>query len=91
MEKMYLVKYSGGSYDDWFSEDIFITSKKYKATKYVNKFNRILKKWKEYYSQFEDDKYRFPWIKDEFVDKHFDRWNSLRKINKCYFEEIEVR
>lgn len=49
-----------------------------------------LKKWKEYYKQFEDDS-SFKWLKDEFVEAHFKRWYSLRNITKCYYDEIDVR
>jgi len=52
MDKIYLVKYCGGSYDDFYIVTIFATTKKSTATKYVTRFNKILKKWKEYYSQF---------------------------------------
>jgi hypothetical protein len=91
MDKIYLVKYYGGSYDDYYNAVVFATFKKSKATKYCTKFNRILKKWKEYYSQYEEDKYGFKWIKDEFTNKYFDRWHSLRNYTKCYYEEITVR
>lgn len=91
MENMYLVKYCGGSYDDYYSTVIFATNNKKLATKYITKFNSILKKWKNYYSQFEDKKDVFNWIKEEYVNQHFNRWNSLRDISKCYYEEIKVR
>lgn len=90
MKKMYIVSYCGGSYDDWY-EAIFVTSKKSTATKYVTKFNKILKKWKEHYKQYEDKEFGMDWIKDEYVKQHFNRWNSLRDINKCYWSEIELR
>jgi len=91
MEKIYLVKYCGGSHDDYYTVTIFATTKKSTATKYVTKFNRILKKWNKYYSQFESNEFGFPWIKKEHVEEHFDRWNSLKRITNCYYEEIEVR
>ena len=89
--KMYLVRYCGGSYEDYYSAVIFATSKKSTATKYVSKFNRILKKWKKHYSQFECDEMGFKWIKEEHIEQHFNRWNSLRDVTRCYYEEIEVR
>jgi len=94
MDKVYLVKYCGSSYGDYYEITIFATAKKTTATKYVTKFNRILKKWKDYYSQFE---YRhveltdFNWIKDEYVDKYYDRWSSLQNVTKCYYEEVPMR
>ena len=52
----YLVRYSGGSYDDYYSAVVFVTNKKSTATKYCTKFNKLLGKWKTYYSQFETNK-----------------------------------
>jgi len=53
----YLVRYCGGSYDDYYSAVVFVTNKKSTATKYCFKFNKALKKWKGYYEQFETDKF----------------------------------
>lgn len=90
-DKMYIVKYSVGSYDDYDIFDIFITDKKSTATKYVTKFNKKVKYWRSYYSQFEKDIAGFKWIKEEFVDSHYHRWNQIRRINRCYWKEIEIR
>ena len=91
MKKMYIVRYCGGSYDDWYEDNVFVTTKKSTATKYVTKFNKILKKWKEHYKQYEGKEFGMDWIKDEYVEQHFHRWNSLRKITECYWDEIELR
>lgn len=90
MDKIYLVKYDVGDYDNYDSYVIFATKSKSKAKKYVSKFNGIVKKWKLYYSQFESNDYGFNWIKDEYVEKHFYRWNSLREIGRCYYTEILI-
>ena len=91
MDKIYLVKYDVGDYDNYDSYVIFATKSKSKAKKYVSKFNGIIKKWKLYYSQFESNDCGFNWIKDEYIEKHFYRWNSLREIGKCYYNEIYTR
>jgi len=91
MKKMYLVSYSTGSYEDFDTHDIFITYNKKVAIKYVKKFNSILKKWKDYYSKYEEPYASIRWIKDEYVDIYFDRWMSLRETNECFYNEIEVR
>jgi len=91
MKKMYIVRYCGGSYDDCYEANVFVTNKKATATKYVTKFNKVLKKWKEHYKQYEGKEFGMVWIKDEYLEQHFDRWNSLRNINKCYWNEIELR
>lgn len=86
----YLVRYYGGSYEDYYSTVIFVTDNKLTATKYVSKFNRILKKWKKHYEQFETNKYGIiKWIDPKYVEKHFNRWNSLQNITKCYYEEVK--
>lgn len=87
----YLVRYCGGSYDDFYSIVIFVTDKKSIAAKYCDKFNKILKRWKDYYKQFETDNFGVKWIADEHVEKYFDRWISLRNITKCYYEEVPFR
>jgi hypothetical protein len=91
VDKIYLVKYNVGDYDNYNSYVIFATNNKSKAIKYASKFNELLKKWRQYYSQFERNENGFNWIKKEHVDKYFYRWNSLREIGKCYYEEIPVR
>ena len=91
MNKMYIVRYSGGSYDDWYEANVFVTDKKATATKYVTKFNKLLKKWKKHYKQYEGKEFGVDWIKDEYVEQHFNRWDSLRNINECYWNEIELR
>ena len=87
----YLVRYYGGSYDDYYNAVVFVTNKKSTATKYCSRFNKALKKWKTYYEQFETDKFGMKWIADEHVEKHFNRWNRLQNITKCYYEEVSFR
>ena len=66
MKKIYLVKYYGGSYESSYEHIIFATISKSKATKYTAKFNRILKKWKQHYAQYEENKFGImPWLKDK--------------------------
>jgi hypothetical protein len=92
MDKIYLVKYSTGSHSNYREIIVFATNKKSKAIKYVTKFNRILKKWKEYYSQYEENEYNvMRWIKNEYVQQYFDRWYSLYNIDRCYYLKIEFR
>jgi hypothetical protein len=64
--------------------------KKTKATKYVTRFNRILKKWKDHYEQYESNKLGIPWIEDFHMDKYH-RWSRLRDVSRCYWVEVEIR
>lgn len=92
MTSYYLVRYYGGSYEDSFDVVVFATNKKTTATKYCTKFNKLLKKWKEHYKQFETTKFGcMTWIADEHVETKFYRWNRLQKISRCYYEVVSVR
>lgn len=87
---IYIVSYSTGSYEDYQEIILFATTKKSTATKYVTKFNKLVDKWYKYYSQYEDDN-MFGWIKQEYVEKYFNRWHKLKEINKAFYQEIEIR
>lgn len=89
--KIYIIKYRGGDYEDYYEKIIFATTYKTKAIAYVRRFNRILKKWKNYYKQFETKHCGITWIKEEYIDKYFQRWYSLQEIDRCFFESIELR
>lgn len=92
MDKIYvIIKYCYGCSECEEHIIIFATTKKTKAIKYSQKYNKIVKKWREYYKQFESDKFGIPWIRDEYVKQHYHRWNQLRSIGKCYWKEIEIR
>ena len=89
---MYIVKYSTGEYEDYHEVCLFVTEKKINATKYVTKFNSILRRWKQYLSKYEHIEYgNYKWIKEEYIEKWYSRWSSIRQTNKCWYEEIEVR
>jgi hypothetical protein len=85
---MYLVKYHGGDIDDSYSTAIFVTVSKYTADKYAEKFNAILKKYKDHYKKYEDEQ---GWAKEEYVQEYSERWWQLQNITACYVEEIELR
>lgn len=95
MNKIYVVKYSYGCSECEEHIIIFATTKKTKAIKYSQKYNKIVKKWREYYKRFESDEINWiegvHWIKDEYVKQYGRRWNQLRSIGKCYWEEINIR
>ena len=48
-EKIYVVMYSMGRYEDYTEKSIFATRDKKKADDYVLKFNSIAEKWYEHY------------------------------------------
>jgi hypothetical protein len=92
MKEYYLVMYCGGDYEDRFDNVIFVTENLSTAKKYCKKFNSILKKWKDYFMQFETKKYEIlTWLKDEHIETKFYRWNKIKEINKCYYEAVKIR
>lgn len=91
MKIIYIVKYHGGGYDDAYIATIFVTEKKSTAEKYCTRFNTMLKKWKDYYSQFCNTDYGFEQMNPEHIKTKFGRWLALQRVTKCYWEEIEVR
>lgn len=88
MEKIYIVSYSTGEYEDYREHNIFATFDKKEAFKYVKRFNSLIDKWYNHYSQYNGD---YRWIKDEFADKYFPRWYMLHELNDCFYKEIKVR
>lgn len=80
MSKAYLVSYSAGTYDTYIKVNHFVTFDKNKAERYVEKFNRILIQYRDYFNDNDVD--------DEstiyFIYITLD-------INRASLEEIEVR
>lgn len=88
---IYIVSYSTGAYEDYREIILFSTTKKSTATKYVTKFNKLVDKWYKYYSQYEQNCSGHRWIKQEYIEKYFNRWYKLKEINKAFYQEIEIR
>lgn len=91
MKKIYIAKYSRGSYDDFTTIDVFVSDNKEIVENWVLKFNTKLKYWKEYFSQFSH-----PWSVQILDEKYYDSINGDRfyevlDTNKAFIKEIEVR
>lgn len=91
MEKVFLVKWCSGAMYNFYYEDIFATVDESEAILYVEKFNRILLKYKKFYSKFEEDGCCCERLRSDVADKYFDRWCLLRKISFCTYSEITLR
>lgn len=87
---LYLVKISGGGYDDYFEKPLFATYDKKKAQAYCKRLNSIVKAYLKFYRKFEYKEEGVVWIKDEYRDFVY-RWMTLREFDKCYFDKIEIR
>jgi hypothetical protein len=90
MGKIYIVGYSKGSYSDYQEINIFATSKKSTATKYVTRFNKILKQLEEDNKKFEKPNDFMNWIKDDCF-QYYRRWSEVREINNAFWEELNLR
>jgi len=89
MEKIYILKYSSGSYDDFYEQNIFATKSLEKACDYIQKFNSKLEYWKDVMKQYSDEG---GYLKEEHynlaITAHF--W-TIKDMNRCYMEEVEIR
>jgi len=91
MKPIYIVKYSRGSYDDYREENIFVTTKKSTATKYVTRFNKILNILEQNNKKFEKLENGWPWIAEKYCENYYRRWSTIRDINKAFWEQSEIR
>lgn len=92
MEKIYVVKYHRGRYDDASVITIFATFRKDTARQYVERFNTSLKKWKDYYKQFEgENEFGFQSLKKEHFETKFERWLHIIDTGFSFYNEVELR
>ena len=84
--EMFLVYYTYGGFDDFTRISIFVTEDEELAKRYVEKFNRILKYWKDYWNTIvnEDN-----WLDNDEYD--FRRWYKITETNEAQYKNIEVR
>lgn len=77
---------------DWdrYTACVFVTSNKDLADKYVAKANKMLKKWKEWYSQFNDEDGYFD-IENNSITFRYARYNDLMDVCEFFVKEIEER
>lgn len=95
MEKeteIYLVKYSRGSYDDYYEVNLFATNNEFTAKQYIDKFNTILKKWKNFLESMELRALRSE-NEEDFLDSHpiTYRYHDIVGINEAGYERIKCR
>lgn len=103
IKKLYIIRYSTGSYDDFVVVNLFVTHDKSLAKNYVKRFNTIVENYREFYKKFEEHKYPDLLHDPEFIDdkfyyeltdenvQYYDRWYELKEFNECFFEEIKIR
>jgi len=103
MSKMYIVKTFSFVVGEHDVVDLFVTKNKDFAESYVNRFNDIMSRYKQFYKTLEEHEYPDLLKEPDFIDddiyyvlseendNFFDRWHKLNNFIRCYFEEIEVR
>jgi len=91
MQKIYIVKYGKYNHSDREEVNVFATTNKAKATRYVKKFNKMLSKWSVHYKKYEDKRMGMPWIQDKYLDTKLHRWSCIKNTNIAFIEGIEVR
>jgi len=103
LKTAYIVKYSTGSYDDYYEGTMFVTFDKNVAENYVKKFSKMVENYKDFYRTFEEHRYPKLLLDPKYTDlgddnclpeeysKYWSRWYQLYEFNKCYIEEIEIR
>ena len=85
-DKIYLVKYSVGSYDDYTENECFATFNYEKALNYVNKGNRIVDMAKIHYLDENGElkeKYKNTFIEDAYFNYY--------EFNNYFIEEVEFK
>lgn len=88
-DRIYLVKRSIGSYEDYHVIDIFATQSKETADRYVEKHNRILEHWLGYMKEFQDKHgYR---DEKKCVTAISYRYYEVIDSGQAFIEEIEIR
>jgi hypothetical protein len=88
MSKIYIVKYSSDSYEDYTETEIFATFDKEKAEKYIKKFNSLLDKWKKYFFKRFGENTFYMNENNYYI---FDRYMTITDINRCFLTEIKIR
>ena len=90
---MFVIKRTGGSWDDFYTEALFVTESEEFAKKYCDKANEVFKRIKmrfyEIDSELED-------LDDESVRRNlllqwWCKYHTLSDVNAYSYEEIEVR
>lgn len=92
--KIYIAKYSIGEHTYYEEISQFASTDKDIVLNWCKKYNDILNKWKNYHENYFlkliESKNKKE-IKDYYERSIWVRRDILSKINKAYYEEIEIR
>jgi hypothetical protein len=92
-QKIYVVYYSKGSYEDYEKIIIFATNNEDKAIRYACRYMEILNKLRKHYMQFAKDKeYRRETLCEMYRNTPIgNRFDSIMNLGHCNWEEVELR
>jgi hypothetical protein len=92
-QKIYVVKYGSGFYEDYRENIIFATKDEVKANNYIRRYNTILDKLKTYYKKYSNDNcFSYSSIRKEFEGTKISyRYHAIYELDKCFYEEVELR
>jgi hypothetical protein len=92
-QKIYVVYYSKGSYEDYEKIIIFATNNEDKAIRYACRYMEILNKLRKHYMQFAKNKeYRLETIEKKYENTPiFKRFYSVMNLGHCFYREVELR
>lgn len=83
---MFIVYYTTGGFDDFTRVSIFVTENEKLAKSYVEKFNRILARWKAYWATIVNEG---NWL--DTNNYNFERWNQINDLSNAYYQKIQIR
>ncbi len=90
---MFVIKRTGGSWDDFYTEALFVTESEELAKKYCQKANEVFKRIKDRFSEIDSE---LEDIDDTDVRRNlllewWSKYHTLIDVNAYSYEEIEVR
>jgi hypothetical protein len=90
---MFVINRSGGSWDDSYTQSLFVTQAEEFAKEYCDKANKVFQKIKIRFSEIDSE---LDLIEDENPKRNlllswWCKYESLSDVNRHYYEPIEVR
>lgn len=94
MKKCYIVYTKNDGYEGYLNE--FVTTSKEKAEKWVEKYNSMLKRWKEHYSKYSIGLFGthtmfFNAEKYGYGEYPYERWEVINESKGAGYFETELR
>ena len=90
---MFVVKRTGGSWDDFYTESLFVTESEEFAKQYCQKANEVFKRIKDRFSEIDSeiDDIDDTDVRRNLLLEWWSKYHTLSDVNAYSYEEIEVR